>query len=152
MCGRYGGTQHLHCCQLKRSFDMLAVVLHNTVLMLSPPLLLLLLLLHDHVLLLPAGKSREEVKATLKSERAKLPRRRLTHRRRTSRSAHSTAWLSTAQTGIAQLSRRVMQYGPVFSEQGRQPLFAGISWICPTCCGSQERQCHLVHSWSWWWL
>ncbi|KAF6254448.1 hypothetical protein COO60DRAFT_1751228 [Scenedesmus sp. NREL 46B-D3] len=31
------------------------------------------------------GKSREEVKATLKSERAKLPRRRLTNRRRTSR-------------------------------------------------------------------
>jgi hypothetical protein len=47
-----------------------------------------LLLLHCHVLLLlllSAGKSREEVKATLKSERAKLPRRRLTHRRRTSR-------------------------------------------------------------------
>lgn len=34
---------------------------------------------------MPAGKSREEVKATLKSERAKLPRRRLTSRRRTSR-------------------------------------------------------------------
>jgi hypothetical protein len=33
----------------------------------------------------PAGKSREEVKATLKSERAKMPRRRLTNRRRTSR-------------------------------------------------------------------
>lgn len=32
-----------------------------------------------------AGKSREEVKATLKSERAKMPRRRLTNRRRTSR-------------------------------------------------------------------
>eukprot|EP00879_Flechtneria_rotunda_P019477 GHRR01020456.1.p1 GENE.GHRR01020456.1~~GHRR01020456.1.p1 ORF type:complete len:363 (+),score=161.74 GHRR01020456.1:526-1614(+) len=31
------------------------------------------------------GKSREEVKATLKSERAKMPRRRLTNRRRTSR-------------------------------------------------------------------
>ena len=33
----------------------------------------------------PAAASREEVKATLKSERAKLPRRRLTNRRRTSR-------------------------------------------------------------------
>lgn len=33
----------------------------------------------------PPGKSREEVKATLKSERAKIPRRRLTNRRRTSR-------------------------------------------------------------------
>jgi hypothetical protein len=33
----------------------------------------------------PSGKTREEVKATLKSERAKLPRRRLTNRRRTSR-------------------------------------------------------------------
>ncbi len=32
-----------------------------------------------------AGKTREEVKATLKSERAKLPRRRLTNKRRTSR-------------------------------------------------------------------
>lgn len=32
-----------------------------------------------------AGKTREEVKATLKSERAKLPRRRLTNRRRTSK-------------------------------------------------------------------
>jgi hypothetical protein len=30
-----------------------------------------------------AGKTREEVKATLKSERAKMPRRRLTNRRRT---------------------------------------------------------------------
>jgi len=38
-------------------------------------------------LIVPAGKSREEVKATLKSERAKMPRRRLTHRRRTSRCA-----------------------------------------------------------------
>jgi hypothetical protein len=67
-----------------------------------------LLLLHCHVLLLllllSAGKSREEVKATLKSERAKLPRRRLTHRRRTSRSAH-TAWHG----------RRVVQYGHVLS-------------------------------------
>eukprot|EP00775_Hariotina_reticulata_P004771 gene4771-5021_t len=39
---------------------------------------------HDSVPEL-VGKSREEVKATLKSERAKMPRRRLTNRRRTSR-------------------------------------------------------------------
>lgn len=36
-------------------------------------------------LLFRAGKTREEVKATLKSERAKMPRRRLTNKRRTSR-------------------------------------------------------------------